>query len=169
MLVRATMAVLLSTACVGGVTPAQCAVDGDCGAQAFCAQGMCIDGTRTCPALQPTFSSIDRGLLQVGCGARQISCHSADSSLSQGGPSFAGNPYANLVNAPAANRLGTARGLILVKPNDPANSFLITKLQLTTTTDPNYGPGQPANAPGSICAASIAAIQQWIQRGAPDD
>lgn len=168
MLLRVTIAALLSTACVGGVTPAQCSVDGDCGAQAFCAQGTCIDGTRTCPTLQPTFSSINRNLLQVGCGVRQISCHSSGSSLSQGGPSFAGNPYGNLVNAPAANRLGTARGLILVKPNDPANSFLITKLQLTTATDPNYGPGQPANAPGSICAASVDAIRQWIQRGAPE-
>src|SRR3954468_4046936 len=160
---------MLSCGCVGGVAPAQCAVDGECGAQAFCAQGACIDGTRTCPTLAPTFSSINRNLLQVGCGARQISCHSSDSALSAGGPSFAGHPYADLVNAPAANRLGAARGLILVKANDPANSFLITKLQLTTTTDPNYGPGQPANAPGSICAASIDAIRQWVQGGAPDN
>jgi hypothetical protein len=166
-LVRATIAVLVSTACVGGVTPTQCAVDGECGAQAFCAQGTCIDGTRTCPTLQPRFSSINASLLRTGCGARQISCHSADSSASGGGPSFAGNPYANLVNAPAANRLGTAGGLILVKPNDPADSFLVTKL--TTTDNVQFGPTQPANAPGSICAASVEAIRQWILAGAPDD
>src|SRR5438270_13330144 len=129
---------MLSSGCVGGVAPAQCGVDGDCGGQAFCAQGACIDGTRTCPTLAPTFSSINRNLLQVGCGVRQITCHAADSSLSDSGPSFAGHPYTTLVNALAANRLGSVRGLVLVKPGDAAASFLVTKLQLTTSDDPRY-------------------------------
>ena len=162
-------AALASASCVGGVTPAACAVDGDCGPSAFCSQGVCIAGTRTCPQLVPTFSSINGNLLQVGCGVRQINCHSSDSPNVQSGPSFAGHPYTTLVNAPAANRLGSARGLVLVKPGDPANSFLLTKLRLTSTNDPQFGSGQPANAPGSLCADTVAAVQQWIARGAPDD
>jgi hypothetical protein len=167
---RALAVPLLAAGCVGGVSPAQCAIDSDCGPSGFfCAQGVCIAGTRTCPTLQPTFSSINANFLQVGCGVRTQNCHSADSANVNSGPSFAGHPYGALVNAPAANRLGTARGLILVKPGDPANSFLITKLKLTAALDPTFGGGQPADDPGSICAGTVAAIEQWIQGGAGDN
>lgn len=157
----------LATGCVGGVSPVDCATDADC-PSGFCTAGICHGGTRTCPALQPTFSSINRSLLQVGCGVKQINCHADGSSGEGSGPSFASDPYGTLVNAPAANRLGTARGLILVKPGDPANSFLITKLRLTNPADPLYGSGQPASAPGSICAAAVDVIAEWIARGAPN-
>jgi len=166
---RACILALAAAGCFGGTAPAQCGVDGDCGGSAFCAQGTCIEGTRTCPTLQPTFSSINSRFLQVGCGARQLNCHATDSVAVESGPSFFGHPYTTLVNAPAANRAGSARGLILVKPGDPANSFLLTKLRLTSSTDPAFGPGQPAPAPGSTCAETLAVIEQWIQRGAPDD
>jgi len=162
-------AALVCAGCVGGVSPAQCAIDSDCAPAGFCSQGKCIEGTRTCPVLQPTFSSINANFLQVGCGVRQINCHASDSSAVESGPSFAGHPYQTLVNAPAANRLGSATGLVLVKPGDPASSFLLTKLRLTSATDPAFGPGQPANAPGSTCAEALATIGQWIQNGAPDD
>jgi len=168
MIGRALIVAAGAFACIGGVSPVQCAIDADCGASAFCAKGACIDGTRSCPVLQPTFSSINSRFLQVSCGAGQLNCHAGDSVAVQSGPSFAGHPYATLVNAPAANRLGSARGLVLVKPGDPGASFLVTKLQLTST-DPAFGPGQPASAPGSTCAATLGAIEQWIQLGAPDD
>ena len=167
--VRALLAALCATACVGGVSPAQCGIDGDCGAGAFCSQGRCIEGTRSCPVLQPTFSSINSHFLQVGCGGRQINCHSGDSPSVESGPSFVGHPYATLVNAPAANRQGTVRGLLLVKPGDPAGSFLLTKLRLTSGADPRFGSGQPATAPGSTCAQALGVIEQWIQSGAADN
>jgi len=166
---RAAIAALLFCGCVGGVPQAQCAIDADCGAASFCAQGKCIEGTRNCPKLAPTFSSISANFLQVGCGSNQINCHSSNSAAVEGGPSFAGHPYGVLVNAPAANRFGSARGLTLVKPGDPDNSFLLTKLRLTSTNDPQFGSGQPATAPGSTCADSLAVIAQWITLGAPDD
>jgi hypothetical protein len=166
---RALFAALFAVGCVGSVSPAQCAIDSDCGAAAFCAEGVCIEGTRTCPKLQPTFSSINANFFQVGCGVRTQTCHAADSASVNSGPSFAGHPYATLVNAAAANQLGTARGLVLVKPGDPANSFLLAKLRLTDPLDPQFGGGQPADAPGSTCAEALATIQQWIQDGAPDD
>ena len=166
---RAAIAALLAAGCVGGVNPSQCAVDPDCGAGAFCSQGRCVEGTRTCPRLSPTFSSINANFLQVGCGVRQINCHSGDSPSVNSGPSFAGHPFRTLVGAPAANRLGTATGLVLVKPGDPAGSFLLTKLRLTSALDPAFGGGQPASAPGSTCADALAAIEQWIQNGALDN
>jgi len=169
MALRLPIAALLAAGCVGGVDPAQCATDTDCAQPSFCAQGACINGMRTCPALQPTFSSINAHFIQVGCGVRQINCHATDSAAVNSGPSFFGHPYATLVNAAARNQLGSARGLVLVKPGDPQNSFLLTKLRLTSALDPTYGGGQPADAPGSTCADTLAAIEQWIQNGAPDD
>lgn len=155
--------------CLGNVTPAACAIDSDCGPAAFCAAAVCYPGTRTCPVLQPTFTSINQNFIQVGCGVGQRNCHATDSAVVQSGPSFFGNPYQALVNAPAANRMGSARGLVLVTPGDPAHSFLLTKLRLTSSADPQFGSGQPAEAPGSTCAAALATIEQWIQKGAPND
>jgi len=167
--VRVSIAALLVVGCIGGVDRAQCAIDPDCPQPAFCAQGTCIEGTRTCPALQPTFSSINSHFIQVGCGVRQLNCHATDSAAVNSGPSFFGHPYANLVNAAAANQLGSARGLVLVKPGTPQDSFLLAKLRLTSALDPTYGGGQPADAPGSTCAEALAVIEQWIQSGAPDN
>jgi hypothetical protein len=166
--IRAPALVLgaLATGCVGGVSPVECATDADC-TGGFCVAGECHAGTQTCPTLQPAFTSINHDLLQVGCGVKLTNCHSDGSSGVGSGPSFASDPYDALVNAPAANRLGSARGLILVKPGDPANSFLITKLRLTSPNDPLYGSGQPASAPGSICASTVDVIVQWIAQGAP--
>ena len=169
MAARTLLLSLAAIGCVGGVTPVQCAIDTDCGAAAFCNQGTCIDGTRTCPTLQPTFSSINSKFLQVGCGVKMVNCHGDGSVAVESGPSFLGHPYTTLVNAPAANLRGSAQGLILVKPGDPASSFLLTKLRLTAVADPTYGPGQPASAPGSTCASTLAVIEQWIQNGAQDN
>jgi hypothetical protein len=169
MLLRVPIAALLAAGCIGGVDPAQCAIDADCPQPAFCAQGVCIQGARTCPVLQPTFASINSNFIQVGCGVRQINCHATDSANVNSGPSFAGHPYARLVNAPAANQLGSARGLVLVKPGDPEGSFLLAKLRLTATLDPAFGGGQPADAPGSTCAEALAVIEQWITNGAQDN
>jgi len=166
---RAAIAALAACGCIGGVTPVQCAIDSDCGANAFCAEGVCIGGTRTCPTLQPTFSSINDKFLQVGCGVRQINCHAAGSDAVQGGPTLVGHPYATLVNAPAANRQGSERGLVRVKPGDPDGSFLLIKLRLDSSDDPRFGSGQPATAPGSTCPEALAVIGQWIQAGAPDN
>jgi hypothetical protein len=159
----------LACGCVGGVQPAQCATDADCGSAAFCVAGACLAGTRDCPALQPTFSSINTSLLQVGCGSKARNCHAFDSADVASGPSLAGYAYRALVNAPAANRLGSATGLVLVVPGDPDHSFLLRKLRLTSALDPLYGGGQPASAPGSLCAADLVVIEQWIRAGALND
>ena len=166
------LGVLCATAilgCIGQVAPAACAVDLDCGPEAFCAAGACYQGSRTCPSLEPRFSSINRAFIQVGCGVKERNCHATDSAVVQSGPAFTGDTFRALVNAPAANRLGSVRGLVLVKPGDPAGSFLLSKLRLKDALDPHLGGGQPASAPGSTCARDLAAIEEWIVRGALDD
>ena len=161
-------AVLLAAAlsgCLGSTAALECAIDADCSG-GFCAAGLCHAGTRTCPLLQPTFASINRNLLQVGCGVRQMNCHATGSPTIASGPSFAGDVYRALVSARATNNLGIAQGLILVQPGDPQHSFLLTKLKLTEAANRLYGSGQPPEAPGSICAAAQDVIAQWITNGA---
>jgi hypothetical protein len=128
---------------------------------------------RTCPALEPRLSSIDKGLFRVSCGisgAKAINCHSRDGAASASGLDLSTDPFDNLVNRPARN-LGATQHLqtfILVTPNDasPEASFLVRKLQLTDPAHPLYGSGMPADAPGSICAEAVAVVAQWIAQGA---
>jgi hypothetical protein len=164
---------LFAAACSPGVRPLDCGIDSDCGANAFCAAGQCLQGTRTCPALEPRLSSIDRGLFRVSCGisgAKAINCHSRDGAGSSSGLDLSTDPYDNLVNRVALN-LGASTPhptFLLVTPGDdrPEGSFLIRKLQLPDPANPLYGSGMPADAPGSICAEAVAVVRLWIAQGA---
>ncbi|HKB75091.1 MAG TPA: hypothetical protein VKC58_00755 [Myxococcales bacterium] len=159
----------LFAACAYPVDRAACAIDSDCGPSGFCLGATCRQGTRACPALQPTYSSIDRGLFQVSCGAsgsKGINCHSPEGAGSASFLDLSGDAYARLVNRTAVNPLGDLKDLLLVKPGDPDASFLVQKLRLTTALDAHLGSGMPADAPGSICASSVDAIAQWIREGA---
>jgi hypothetical protein len=156
-------------ACAYPVDRAACAIDSDCGANGFCVAGGCRSGTRTCPALQPTYSSIDRDLFQVSCGTsgnKAFNCHSTQGAATSSFLDLTGDAYPRLVNQTAVNPLGDAKDLILVKPGDPDASFLVQKLRLTAAHDVHLGSGMPADAPGSICASSVDAVAQWIRDGA---
>jgi hypothetical protein len=156
-------------ACAYGIDRAECAIDSDCGANGFCISGGCRPGSRTCPGLQPSYASIDRDLFQVSCGIagnQAFNCHSTAGAASSSFLDLSGDPYPRLVGRTAVNPLGDLKNLVLVKPGDPAGSFLIQKLRLTSAFDPHLGSGMPANAPGSICASSVDAVAQWIQSGA---
>jgi hypothetical protein len=164
---------LLAAACSPGVQALECGVDPDCGSSAFCAAGQCVQGTRTCPALEPKLSSIDKGLFRVSCGisgAKAINCHSRDGAASSSGLDLSVDPYTNLVNRVAQNRGATTHNqtFLLVTPGDDSaeHSFLVKKLQLIDPANPVYGSGMPADAPGSICLEAVAVVQQWIAQGA---
>jgi hypothetical protein len=164
---------LFVAACSAGVPPLDCGIDTDCGANAFCATGQCLQGTRTCPTLEPKLSSIDKGLFRVSCGisgAKAINCHSRDGAGSASGLDLSTEPYDNLVNRVALNLGASAppQTFLRVTPGDnsPDGSFLIRKLQLTDPANPLYGSGMPADAPGSICSEAVAVVRQWIAQGA---
>jgi hypothetical protein len=166
-------AAVLAAACSSGAPALDCAIDTDCGSNAFCASGQCLQGMRTCPALEPRLSSIDKGLFRVSCGisgAKAINCHSRDGAGSSSGLDLSTDPYGNLVNHVARNLGATMRtqNFVLVTPGDdsPEGSFLIRKLQLIDPANPLYGSGMPADAPGSICAESVAVVRLWIAQGA---
>jgi hypothetical protein len=156
-------------ACAYPVDRADCAIDSDCGSGAFCLAGGCRQGSRTCPTLQPRYASIDRDLFQVSCGTsgnKAFNCHSSQGAASASFLDLSGDAYPRLVGRTAVNPLGDRKDLVLVKPGDPQNSFLVQKLRLTTASDPHLGSGMPADAPGSICASSVDAVAQWILAGA---
>lgn len=157
-------------ACAYPVDPVQCAIDADCGADAgFCVAGGCRPGTRTCPALQPSYASIDRDLFQVSCGTtgnKAFNCHSSAGAVGSSFLDLTGDAYPRLVGQIAVNPLGDLKDLVLVKPGDPDGSFLVQKLRLKSPLDPHLGGGMPADAPGSICASSVDTVAQWILNGA---
>ena len=156
-------------ACAYPVDRAACAIDTDCGSNAFCVGGSCREGSRTCPTLQATYSSIDSNLLLVSCGTsgnKALNCHGSAGAASASFLDLTSDAYPRLVNRVAVNPLGDAKGLVLVIPGDPDNSFLVQKLRLTTAFDPHLGSGMPADAPGSICQTAVDTVAQWIRDGA---
>jgi len=163
--VRLAAAALLS-ACIGAVPRAECAVDTDCAASAVCISGSCHPGSReadggVCNTVQPTWTDLNQNFLQVGCGVRATNCHSAEGVANGSGLLLAGDPYAQLVNAPSADG-----GFVRVKPGDPDQSYLAIKLRLTTSFDPVYGSGMPPDRPGQTCQTAQDAVRQWILAGA---
>ncbi len=74
-----------------------------------------------------------------------------------------GRSYAELVNVSAV-QIPTKR----VIPGDPANSYLIQKLRGTEQTVGGLATRMPLNAP-PLDLATIAAIEAWVARGAPND
>jgi len=88
-------------------------------------------------------------------------CHSGGgSSLPAALDLTAGNARANLVNVSARQSPGTMR----VAPGDPANSYLIRKLEGTNTV----GSRMPLGGP-FLDADTLARIKSWIASGAPDN
>ncbi len=71
--------------------------------------------------------------------------------------------YANLVNARCFNQAAQAAGLLRVVPGRPDESFLMTKLTLTSFTTPF---GLPMPLVGSLTPDQIDHIRAWILRGA---
>ncbi len=73
-----------------------------------------------------------------------------------------------LYNQPAQNMMAKNEGLVLVKPCDPDNSFLVKKLELPESQiDPKvgYGGHMPTQST-PIPAPQRQAIRDWISRGA---
>ena len=72
--------------------------------------------------------------------------------------------YADLVGVPPDNETARNAGLLRVDAGRPENSFLLTKL-LLTTFHPQFGSPMPLGKP-HLSAAQIEQVRAWIQRGA---
>jgi hypothetical protein len=73
--------------------------------------------------------------------------------------------YASLVNVAPTNAAAREAGWLRVAPGQVERSFLLTKLTLTTF-DPRWGSPMPLSG-ARLESFWIAAIEDWIRRGAP--
>ncbi len=124
------------------------------------ATGLCSD----LAPLAPTFGNVQRVFTSI-C----TTCHTTGVELDLG----EGVSYGNLVNKVPPNYAvpptNEACGGLLVKPGDPAGSYLYQKL---SSAQPCAGSQMPANDLGiavPLAACEQAAIHDWIVAGAPND
>jgi hypothetical protein len=95
-------------------------------------------------------------------------CHSRMGQNTAGHLNLADDPYAELVGVLSDNKMAAAEGVLLVKPCDPDNSFLWTKLTLPESmrdSKVGYGASMPKDNP-HLPMEQLQAIRNWIARGA---
>jgi hypothetical protein len=115
------------------------------------------------PNLAPTFSSIQREIIQSTSPQGCVNCHSTTGRQPAGGLNLAGDAaYGNLVNAPSRFKAGAVR----VVPGDPENSYLIHKLEGRAGI---VGLRMPFNGPPFLTDGQILVIRRWIELGANND
>ncbi len=115
------------------------------------------------PPPAPKLSAIQAAVFTPSCTFS--SCHS--SAGNAGGLVLeAGASWANLVNVAAQQTEAAQGGLLRVKPGDPADSFLIKKLQPGLPL--GYGDHMPDTGQ-QLEQGDLDAISTWISMGANDD
>jgi hypothetical protein len=118
------------------------------------------------PNLEPTFSSIQRDIFEAtDSTGRQpcTNCHTDQGRNPAGGLNLRHDvAHASLVNVSSARKPGVVR----VIPGDPANSYLIHKLQ----GNPDIV-GQRMPLPGGpyLSEGQMKIIRRWIEIGAPNN
>jgi hypothetical protein len=107
--------------------------------------------------LSADFESIQENIFTPICSV----CH-AGGSAPEGLRLDAANSYNLLVGVPSAE----VPSIMRVKPGDPANSYIIQKLQGIAAVGKQMPDGCPTSQP-CLTATQIGFIQQWITNGAP--
>lgn len=116
------------------------------------------DITGPTPNLQPTLSSIQREVFSQSC----TSCHTNVGRTPAAGLNLTdGNAFTALVGTPSPIKAGAVR----VVPGDPANSYLVQKLEGAPGIS---GVRMPrANTP--LTDGQILVIRRWIELGAQNN
>lgn len=114
-------------------------------------------------APEPRLSDLQARVLTPTCATAK--CH-APPTLEGGLDLRAGHAHASLVGVAAKNVGAAERGLLRVKPGDPAASLLVMKLQ--ERVDLELGVRMPWGR-AALEAETVGAIAEWIARGAKDD
>ena len=110
-----------------------------------------------------TYHDIQHHIFDKSCV--NTACHGAPANA--GGLNLAyENSYQNLVGQTPKNPAAAAAGMKLVDPNNPDNSFIITKLMVPTENE--LGARMPFGG-GKLHDGKIEALRQWITAGAPRD
>jgi hypothetical protein len=130
-----------------------------------------------CPTgIDASFGSIYGLMLSppATCGSTNDSCHSTSGAMKLNALDFsldAGGVYVELLGPDGGGQVSfnfyhPDVKVLRVAPGDAGGSMLYIKLVTTSLDDPNYGSGMPQNAPGSVCPATVEAVQDWINAGA---
>ncbi len=108
-----------------------------------------------------TYHDIQHYIFEKSCV--NSACHGAPANA--GGLNLAyENSYQNLVGQTPKNPAAAAAGMKLVDPNNPDNSFIITKL--VGPTEKELGSRMPFGG-GKLHDGKIEALRKWITAGAP--
>ena len=111
---------------------------------------MVFDSAAEGPA---TFAQVQETIFDVSCALSGCHGDSAWPNLS------AEQAYDNIV------RLESSRGMALVEPGDPDNSYLYLKLLADADID---GVRMPPNGP-YLTPAALETVRTWIEKGPPND
>ena len=115
------------------------------------------------PNLEPTFASIQSEMFEKTDSAGRsacTTCHTSTGRILRGSLiSITPSPTPSSSTRRPARRLGRIR----VIPGDPANSYLINKLEGLGIS----GNRMPNNGPPYLTDGQIVVIKRWIEIGAP--
>jgi len=117
------------------------------------------------PGLAPTFSSIQRDIIQSSDSAGRQACTVCHTSVGRNpsaGLDLGVNAFSALVNVGSRNKPGAT----MVIPGDPDNSYLIQKLEGTPGI---VGLRMPRNGPPYLTDGQVQIIRRWILLGAKND
>ena len=117
---------------------------------------------QTVPDENSTYHDIQEYVFDKSCASS--TCHAAPAN-SRGLSLEYGLSYDALIGVVPQNPAAAAAGMKLVDPNNPENSFLLTKLIGPESND--QGSRMPFGG-GMIHNAKIDAIRTWIEAGAPE-
>jgi len=100
------------------------------------------------------------------------SCHDSSNPAADIDFSLNGNEiYSQLINVTPQNTTAAAKNNKLVKPGDPARSFLYRKMNYNLHTDSELTTGENSGMPtgGALDNHQIELVRQWILFGAKND
>ena len=118
------------------------------------------------PNLQPTFASIQREIFAATDSSGRAACTQCHTNVGRTPASGLalneGLGHAALVGQPSRGKPGA----VLVVPGDPANSYLIHKLEGRADI---VGQRMPRTAGPFLTPGQISIIRRWIELGARND
>ena len=147
-----------------GIAPApgnpDCNIDENVNVQDVICDINIILGISSIPVECPSFAEDIQPIFTNSCAT--VGCHSGPM------PSFGlnleeGQALENIFNVPSGERMGQD----LVEPGDPDNSYLFQKI----SGNPEFGHAGPPTNPNLFIDSPelLQLIEDWIQRGAPDN
>jgi len=118
----------------------------------------------------PTFTKIQKEILNVSCATAGCHASTSDASFAQHGLVLAdGVAYNNLINKTPKNTAAATAGLSLVKPGESMKSLLYHKLVCDAAHHSSgFGQTMPLGGP-YLSAGQVEFVKQWIDKGAPQN